>query len=63
VALAAVLVASFYGVTDEFHQSFVPNRQSDARDVLADTAGATVAAAACALWSLANGPGRRSRSV
>jgi VanZ family protein len=38
--VTAVLLASAYGVTDEYHQSFVPNRQSDVADWLADTCGA-----------------------
>lgn len=39
VALAA-LIAALYGLTDEWHQSFVPGRNSDALDVLADAVGA-----------------------
>jgi VanZ family protein len=41
----AVAAASLYGVTDELHQRFVPNRQCDALDWLADTSGALVGAA------------------
>jgi VanZ family protein len=36
----AVLLATLYGVTDEFHQSFVPGRSPDRFDVLADCLGA-----------------------
>ena len=43
--LTAVLLATAYGVSDEFHQSFVPGRDSDPLDVVKDFAGATVAAA------------------
>lgn len=39
----ATLFASFYGITDEFHQWFVPGRTADAYDWMADTIGATVA--------------------
>jgi len=39
-ALKAVLFASAYGVTDEFHQRFVPNRTSAVDDWVADTIGA-----------------------
>ena len=39
----AVTIAVLYAVTDEFHQSFVPGRYPDVRDVLVDTAGALVA--------------------
>ena len=44
----AWLVAICYGVTDEFHQSFVPNRNPDILDVLTDAAGAAIALAA--IW-------------
>ncbi len=40
--LRAVLLSSVYGVTDEFHQSFVPNRTPDVHDWIADTAGALI---------------------
>jgi hypothetical protein len=39
----AVLVATLYGVSDEFHQSFVPGRSPDRFDVLADCLGAALA--------------------
>lgn len=40
VVAAAVAVA--YGVTDEWHQSFVPGRRPDAVDVLTDAVGAVL---------------------
>ena len=52
IAAAAIVVAVFYGVTDEYHQSFVPMRQADAMDVVADAIGATVAAFALYLWDI-----------
>lgn len=36
----ALLIASAYGISDEFHQSFVPGRDVDFFDWLADTIGA-----------------------
>ncbi|WP_276955518.1 VanZ family protein [Allomeiothermus silvanus] len=33
-------IAVAYGLSDEFHQSFVPGRQADALDLLADSVGA-----------------------
>ena len=45
VALLAMLITSAYGVADEFHQRFVPNRTCDGMDWLADTFGAGVAVA------------------
>ncbi len=45
VALAiAIAIASAYGVTDEFHQSFVPLRTPDPADWMLDTLGATFGA-------------------
>lgn len=34
------LIAILYGISDEFHQGFVPNRSVDIRDWLADVSGA-----------------------
>jgi VanZ family protein len=48
---AAAIFAAFYGASDEFHQWFVPPRQVEAADVLADTIGATLAALALRLRS------------
>lgn len=39
----AVVVAAFYGVTDEFHQSFVPGRDVSLLDWLADITGSLAA--------------------
>jgi len=45
IILAAVVIvfSSLYGASDEWHQSFVPGRSSDALDWLADTLGAALA--------------------
>jgi VanZ family protein len=40
----AILVASAYGATDEWHQSHVFGRQADIRDWLTDTSGAATGA-------------------
>jgi VanZ family protein len=48
-ALAAWAIATLYGVSDEYHQSFVPGRTADPADTLADAAGAAVSIAA--LWA------------
>jgi VanZ family protein len=42
-SVLAVIVAVLYGVSDEFHQAFVPGRTPDVLDVLADAVGAAVA--------------------
>ena len=39
-ALLAVVLSTVYGVSDEFHQSFVPGRDATAWDVLKDAVGA-----------------------
>jgi VanZ family protein len=39
----AILASALYGVTDELHQWFVPLRESDPWDVVADTVGAAIA--------------------
>ena len=36
----AIVVTALYGVTDEYHQSFVAGRFADVRDVVADAVGA-----------------------
>lgn len=43
--LAAIVLATLYGVSDEFHQLFVPGRSADRYDVLADCVGASAAVA------------------
>lgn len=40
--IMAVLTALLYGVSDEFHQSFVAEREFSIFDMLADAAGGTV---------------------
>lgn len=45
-----VLFALTYGISDEFHQWFVPNRTPDVLDVVADFAGALVAQSAYIIW-------------
>ena len=39
VLILSVLFASFYGISDEIHQYFVPCRNADLMDVLADLLG------------------------
>ena len=57
----AVVVASLYGVTDEFHQAFVPMRTPDVTDWGVDTLGAFAGALAMAL--IANAVLRRLEAL
>ena len=41
----SVIFATLYGISDEFHQSFVNTRQADGADVVADFIGSIVGAA------------------
>ena len=50
--LAAVLTV-LYGISDEFHQSFVPTRDASFWDVMADAAGAMLGIGLIAGWKRA----------
>lgn len=49
-AVIALLMATGYAATDEFHQSLVPGRTAAVGDVLIDSAGAFIALAGATLW-------------
>jgi VanZ family protein len=51
VVIVTMLVCCVYGISDEFHQWFVPPRQVEAYDVVADTIGGTLAALGLSGWS------------
>jgi VanZ family protein len=55
MVLASVAIGSIYGVTDEYHQLFVPLRQAEAMDVVADTIGAGIGAVAAYVWDIIRG--------
>jgi VanZ family protein len=42
--IAAFVLTVIYGALDEYHQSFVPGRDADVYDLVADTCGAVLAA-------------------
>lgn len=42
VVCYTVVICLLYGISDEFHQSFVPGRYMSAMDVVADTVGAII---------------------
>ena len=46
----AILISSFYGVTDEYHQLFTPGRAFDVLDMAADAIGSIVGASAIGAW-------------
>jgi VanZ family protein len=52
VVCAAVAVASVYGVTDEYHQLFVPGRTFDVMDIAADAIGSIVSATGLGAWGI-----------
>ena len=52
IVVATIAIAAGYGVSDEFHQSFVPMRSVEAMDVMADTIGASLAAFALYAWDI-----------
>ncbi len=40
----SVFLSFLYGITDEFHQSFIAGREPTLRDIIIDTIGASIAA-------------------
>jgi VanZ family protein len=55
IAVVALLISVAYGVSDEFHQSFVPGRQASADDLLTDAIGALAGTIACWAWGILRG--------
>jgi VanZ family protein len=47
---SAVVIASLYGLTDEFHQSFTPGRSVELADWITDTVGALTAVIVYTRW-------------
>ena len=52
VAMLSLVLVSLYGASDEFHQSFVPGRDSSVYDWTADTIGGFTAAAGLLAWAI-----------
>jgi VanZ family protein len=45
------LIGVLYGLSDEIHQSFVPNRTFAISDLLADSSGVLIALLAATMWA------------
>lgn len=58
-AVAAVAIAAAYGVTDEWHQTFVPGRGWDGDDIAADAIGACAGTIAAWAWGILSPKERR----
>ena len=54
--LLSILSASLYGISDEIHQYFIPFREADIFDGIADFMGAIVAVLVYQIWVGRNRP-------
>ena len=54
--LVAAAISLLYAISDEYHQSFVPGRDSDPLDVLVDAAGIATAVVLIRLWTRGRNP-------
>jgi VanZ family protein len=61
VAAGTLLISIGYGITDELHQMFVPNRSPELADVYADAAGAVVGLIACWACGIIQTPSPKSQ--
>lgn len=61
VLCSTVLFASIYGLSDEWHQYYVPGRHADLRDVFADAGGAMLGGIGYFLWIRSEFPFRRDQ--
>ncbi len=61
--VAATLACVVYGYSDEFHQRFVPGRQYDLGDLVADGVGAAAAAGLVWAWGIISRGRRRSHGL
>lgn len=52
----ALVFCIAYGILDEVHQSYVPQRDASAVDVMVDSQGAAAFLAVVRLWGLRKGP-------
>jgi VanZ family protein len=52
VIAGAIVISTLYGVSDEYHQRFVPGRTFDLLDLLADFAGSMAGSFGSKAWSI-----------
>lgn len=52
VVLGAIAISTAYGVSDEYHQRFVPGRTFELLDMAADAIGSVIGASAAGAWSI-----------
>ena len=60
--LFSMISASLYGISDEIHQSFIPDRDGSFSDAIADALGAVCGVYLYNMWMMAR-ENRRQRSV
>jgi len=60
VIALSLCFCSLYGLSDEWHQSFVPNREDDLLDWVADTLGASIAIITIQLFNKHSNLGRQA---
>ena len=51
-SLVGLALAALYGLSDEWHQSFVAGRTADIADWYSDSIGSAIALLACWAWSI-----------
>lgn len=61
VLVSALLFAGMYGLSDEWHQYYVPGRHADLGDVFADAVGGMLGGISYCLWLRSASPFRRDR--
>lgn len=62
-SVTGVIGAAAYGIVDEVHQGFVPGRERDIHDWIADAAGALMGVAAIVLWGWLRAAGKDEKDV
>ncbi len=50
LVLATIFFCTLYGISDEYHQSFIPGRQPSLYDVVADGTGALIVSLCWLMW-------------